>query len=399
MLQRDAVIVGARCAGAALATALAKRAWDVLLVDRDTFPSDTVSTHLVYPNTLARFEQLGVLDTLLGAHELPLLDFHMNGLGHEFGGRFTSIDGFDQCAAPRRVALDKAIVDTALAAGAQGRFGERVVDLVGSGTPEDPVRGVVLESGERIGARWVFGADGRASSVAARLGIEKERPMRGDVSFLLGYWRGLPDNGLATTEIRRDEILSRWAGEDGTALLTAWGDPGFTRGSRQERRRRYFERLARFPDTASPEELEGAEMIGDVVVAPESLMRGYFRRPAGPGWALVGDACHFKHPATAQGIADGVEQAIFVAEALSNGRAGLDGYEQWREDRAREHYAWSYAWGRRPDDNSEIMFRGVAGDQAAAQDLLDTFSRRLEPAEFLTRERFQRWAAVPAASA
>jgi flavin-dependent dehydrogenase len=53
MEERDAVVVGSRCAGATLATALAKRGWDVLLVDRDSFPGDTVSTHLMFPNLTA----------------------------------------------------------------------------------------------------------------------------------------------------------------------------------------------------------------------------------------------------------------------------------------------------------------------------------------------------------
>jgi hypothetical protein len=65
---------------------------------------------------------------------------------------------------------------------------------------------------------------------------------------------------------------------------------------------------------------DAGEMISDVVVAPESLMRGFFRTPTGPGWALLGDACHFKHPGTAQGIADAVEQAIYIAEALSGAK-------------------------------------------------------------------------------
>ena len=281
-MERDAVIVGARCSGSTLGAALVRRGWEVLLVDRATFPSDTVSTHLIFPNTLARFHQLGILDTFLAAHELALMDFRLIGLGHSFAGGFTPIDGFDRCAAPRRVALDKAILDTALAAGAEGRFGERVVDLIGSGTTEDPVAGVVLESGERIGAKWVFGADGRASTVAGRLGIEKTGTRQGETAFLLGYWRGLPDDGFATSEIRRDEILSRWAGEDGATLITAWGDAEFTRGSQEERRRRYHEALSRFPETVDLEELKAAEMISDVVVAPESMMRGCFRVPPVP---------------------------------------------------------------------------------------------------------------------
>src|SRR5262249_19669391 len=120
MNERDAVIVGARCAGSTLALALARSGWDVLLVDRDTFPSETVSTHLLFPNTLARFDQLGVLATLRAAHEVPLLTFRIIGLGNDIVGDFTPVDGFEKAAAPRRVALDKAIVDTALAAGAEG---------------------------------------------------------------------------------------------------------------------------------------------------------------------------------------------------------------------------------------------------------------------------------------
>jgi 2-polyprenyl-6-methoxyphenol hydroxylase-like FAD-dependent oxidoreductase len=146
------------------------------------------------------------------------------------------------------------------------------------------------------------------------------------------------------------------------------------------------------------EDLEGAELIGDVLAAPESLMRGYFRTPAGPGWALVGDAGHFKHPATAQGIGDAVEQAVFIAAALSDGPGNLDGYEQWREERAREHYQWSYTWARFPTAAAEIMFSGLAGDSAATQDLLDSYCRRVEPSQVLTRERLGRWSIAASAA-
>jgi len=389
--EADAIVVGARCAGSTLALALARRGWDVVLVDHDTFPSETVSTHLIFPNTLARLSELGALEVLLAAHEVPMLELRIVGLGHEITGSFTPIEGFERCAAPRRAALDQAILDAALAAGADGRLGERVVDLIGTGTAQDPVAGVALESGERIAARWVFGADGRASTVARRLGIEKTRPLRGEVAFLLAYWSGIPDNGYAATEIRQREMVSRWAGEDGSCLLVAWGDAQFTRGSQEQRRTRYLAQLSRFPETIEPRVLEGAEMIGDVVVAPESLMRGFFRTPNGPGWALVGDACHFKHPGTAQGIADAVEQAVYVAQALCEATPTLDGYQQWRDRRAAEHYEWSYAWGRFPRAESESLFKGWASEGDAAQDLRDSFSRLVEPSQVLSKERLARW--------
>lgn len=381
----DAVIVGARCAGATLALALARSGWSVLLVDRDRFPSEAVSTHFVFPNTLARFERLGVLDTLRAAHDLPLLGYRIIGLGHETAGRFTPIDGYDRAAAPRRSALDKAIIDTALAAGARARFGERVVDVIGSGTGDDPVTGVVLAGGERIRARWVFGADGRSSTVARRLGIPKRRPQAGEVGMLFAYWRGMPDDGYGTLDLGMDAGVSRWAVEDGLHLLVAAGRSEFTRGSRAERERRYVETLRRFPKTIPPAALDRARMITPLTVAPESLMRGFFRTAAGPGWALVGDSGHFKHPGTAQGIGDAVEQALYVTEALSGSRPSLERYEQWRDERALEHYDWSFAWGRFPRPETEPLFRSWAADGDAGQDLRDSFSRRVPPSRVLMR--------------
>ena len=401
MEERDAVIVGARCAGSTLAIALADRGWDVLLVDRDTFPSDTVSTHFMYPNTVARFEELGILDTLLGSHEVPFLASRVVGLGHHVEGLYTPIAGFDRGMGPRRVALDAAMVETALAkSGVTGRFGTRVVDLIGSGTDEDPVAGVILEDGDRVKAKWVFGADGRGSTVAGKLGIEKERPQQGEISFLFGYWVGLPNDGFGTLDVRFDHILSRWAGEDGIHLLVVAGNAEMTQGSKEERMGRYLEGLRSFPETLPHDQLDRAGMISGLVVAPESLMRGFFRRPTGPGWALLGDAAHFKHPGTAQGICDAVEQAIYVAERLSAPESGLDEYGRWIDERAAEHYDWSFAWGRFPRPESENLFRGWAGEPDAAQDLRDTFSRRVLPSQVMSEERLTRWFSdAPARSA
>ena len=393
MEERDAVIVGARCAGSTLAIELARRGWNVLLVDRDTFPSDTVSKlTLIYPNTLARFEQLGVLDTLRAEHTLSSLIWRVIGLGHENAGTFTPVEGFEHSSSARRITLDKAIVDTALAAGAQGRFGEKVVELIGTGTEEDPLSGVVLDNGDEIRANWVFGADGRGSTVAGRLGIEKERPQQGEISFLFGYWSGIPDDSFGTLDVREDAILSRWALEDGLTLLVVAGGDEFTHGSRDDRLRNYLEVLSTFQGTLPPEQLEAGEMISDVVVAPESLMRGFFRKPTGTGWALLGDACHFKHPGTAQGICDAVEQAIYIAEHLDASEPSLDGYEEWRDQRAAEHYDWSFSWGRFPrPEVSEKLFRAWATEADAGQDVRDTFSRQVEPSVAVSKERLARW--------
>ena len=131
--EHDAIVVGARAAGSPLAIALAKRDWDVFLVDRDEFPSTTISTHGIWPNGVARLDELGILDRLLANHDLPMNLTRFRGLGHVCEGAFTPIKGFDRGITPRRIALDKAGVDTAIAAGVRGEFGRKVVGLLGRG--------------------------------------------------------------------------------------------------------------------------------------------------------------------------------------------------------------------------------------------------------------------------
>ncbi len=392
MSEHDAVIVGARCAGSALAIELGRRGWDVLLLDRDEFPSTTISTHGLWPNGLARLEQLGVLDAIRAEHELPFYQSRIRGLGHEIAGGFTPVDGFDRAAAPRRIVLDKAAIDTALAAGATGCFGARVVSLIGSGAEDDPARGVVLDSGERIEARWVFGADGRGSTLARLLGLKKERPLRGEIAMSYAYWKGIPDDGFGHMQVEYDRVLNRVPVEDGLTMLIANGPPELTRGTSRERERQYLELVHRFPETVEEGVLDRAEMVTGVAVAPEPLMQGFFRTASGPGWALLGDASHFKHPGTAQGISDAVEQALYIAEALSGTEESLDAYAAWRDDRAAEHYEWSFAWGHFPKPGTgEVLFRGWASEPDAGQDLRDTFSRQVAPSRLTSKERLARW--------
>ncbi len=388
----DAVIVGARAAGSTLAITLADRGWDVALVDRDTFPSTTVSTHLLYPKTLARLDQLGVLDRLRSEHDLPLVSHRVRALDHDIAGLFTSVDGYDRAAAPRRIVLDKAGVDTALAKGVKGYFGTRAVELIGRGTEDDPAAGVMLEDGRELRASWVFGADGRGSVVATRLGLEKQRPQRGEIAIAYSYWRGIPSTGEITLQINLDEMLYHGPVEDGLYMLIPNGVPDLAQGTKPERKRKYMEAIRRFPETFDPGLLEGAEMVTDVAVAPEPLLQGFYRTPAGPGWALVGDACHFKHPATAQGIGDAVEQSLYVAEALSGAKPSLAGYEQWRDARSAEHYDWSFAWGRFPKPEvAGPLFRGWASEPGVGQDLRDCLARQIEPSQFQTKERLEAW--------
>jgi len=272
------------------------------------------------------------------------------------------------------------------------RFGERVRGLVGTGQAGDPVRGVVLAGGEVVRAPWVFGADGRGSTVARALGLAAARELRGALALLFGYWTGLPATEWFRMDVREDLSLVSCPCEDGVHLLVLAGQPSLVRGDRMAA---YLAGIRRFPATLNPLLVERAAMISPVIAAPEPMLRGFYRPACGAGWALVGDAGHFKHPVTAQGISDAVEQAWFVADALLGDDPALDGYQPWRDARAAEHYEWSFRSAHLPHPgHAHPVFAGLAADPDAGQQWRDLFTRLRRPSEVFTDERLTRWAAA-----
>ena len=85
----DAIIVGARCAGSPTAMLLARKGYRVLVVDRATFPSDTVSTHVVHPLGVAALARGGLVDRLVATGCPPIHSttrcrpLHVRVAGHE----------------------------------------------------------------------------------------------------------------------------------------------------------------------------------------------------------------------------------------------------------------------------------------------------------------------------
>ena len=60
----DAIVIGARCGGSPTAMLLARAGYRVLLVDKATFPSDTMSTHFLHPPAVAALRRWGILERL-----------------------------------------------------------------------------------------------------------------------------------------------------------------------------------------------------------------------------------------------------------------------------------------------------------------------------------------------
>src|SRR5215471_16040314 len=125
----DAIILGARCAGSPTAMLLARKGYRVLVVDRATFPSDTVSTHLVQPMAAAALARWGLLERLTATGCPPMSTFQFAfGPLTITGAPGTESSPFAYCA--RRTVLDKLLVDGAVEAGAEIRQGVSVDKLL-----------------------------------------------------------------------------------------------------------------------------------------------------------------------------------------------------------------------------------------------------------------------------
>ena len=106
----DAIVVGARIGGSATALHLAERGWRVLLLDAATFPSDTLSTHLLWSDALRAFDRLGVLGEVLatGAPPMTRVRLTFGRLANE--APIPTRDGYSPLLSVRRIVLDDILV-------------------------------------------------------------------------------------------------------------------------------------------------------------------------------------------------------------------------------------------------------------------------------------------------
>jgi 2-polyprenyl-6-methoxyphenol hydroxylase-like FAD-dependent oxidoreductase len=105
---------------------------------------------------------------------------------------------------------------------------------------------------EEIETRWALGADGRASTVAKLLGLEKQRPLAGEMAFIWAYWRGLPSTGRFQLHVTEHANLSFAACEDDLTIVLLGVEPELTRGDAEQRQRNYVESLRLLPRRRRP---------------------------------------------------------------------------------------------------------------------------------------------------
>ena len=377
VLTADVVIVGARAAGASLAIHLARQGRKVVAVDKATFPSPTMSTHVIYPNTLARLEDLGVLEEIEAHGPPPLYTawYHENRM---FVAPHTPERGRDWAICVRRVTLDDILVRAARRAGATILEGHGATGFLGAGTEADPLRGLTCQTPEgaalTIEADIVIGADGVNSTLARHLGLDREKVMPTETMLYYAYWTGVDTRNTQDFFFECPWVCAHFPADDGHHVITMNG-PAEARAGIADLQAFYLDRIGSIPALAS--RLTGARQVSRVTGT--TRLDGFYRQHTGPGWALVGDAAHFKHPASAQGICD----ALHAAEVLAQGIAAgdwRDSYPAWRDAESPELYAFCKHLREAPSDAAiRSVMDAMIADAPLARKLVDVWARSSRP--------------------
>ena len=362
----DVIIVGARVAGSSTAMLLAGKGLRVLLVDRATFPSDTLSTHQVQLPGGARLRRWSLLDQVVASGAPAARKVRFDAGPVVLQGCYPVFEGVDAVYSPRRTVLDALLLEAARAAGAEVREQFIVEELTLEAGRVSGIRGR-SKGGQPVteAARLVVGADGKHSLVATTVGapVHHDRP-----PLTMGcytYWHDVPlDGGEIYARPRR--AVGAWPTNDGLTLTyLAWP----------------VEEFPAFRADVEANALRTLDLAGDLGERVRAGRRAerfraspdlpsFFRRPFGPGWALVGDAGLVMDPVTGQGIGDALRDAELLAEAVEAGLGGrrplggaLAGYERARDRAALAMYEFTTdlaAFGP-PTAEQQALFGALEG--------------------------------------
>lgn len=321
----DIIIIGARVAGSTLAASLGEKGYRILILDRSTFPSDTISTHFFRAPALRAFKKIGVYTEIQSV--APHLKVNCNVIdGIEFSEPVDRPEDYPFYMCVRRIILDEILIRRIKQfPNIELRVGVNVKQLLWN---NDYVTGIVWEDSKQRReerAKVIVGADGINSFLAKEINAQAEHKEPVNRAMYYAYYRGIKAKKGPAAEFHfKGNTLAYCFPCDSNLTIVAISIPiiQFTN----------FKRNLKIEFNNLLNSMSGlAQRITDADL--ESPIRGsgnipgYLRIPYGNGWALVGDAGMVMDPWSGQGIDQASTHALFLANYLDN---YMSGRQKWK---------------------------------------------------------------------
>jgi menaquinone-9 beta-reductase len=412
----DAIIVGARVAGSAAAILLARDGRRVLLIDKDVFPSDRLSTHIVLGGGTKVLERIGVLEMLERAGGVRFTRSRTVGPDFDYSGELVRNGADDRGLCLGRVVMDAAMIDAARSFDSitfRERF--RLTDLLIEDDAVVGIRGEDASGVHEFRAPLTICADGMRSSVAQIASERIDAFKRVDVpcarAYYYAYFEGVSRERLG------DEVFTEFESAPGAANLVCRCENGLTvaatafdAAEMQTFRTDLASNLRRYLNRSSEvgKMLDGATMVGKVFSS--GLLNNTYRDPVTDGAVLLGDAGLHVDPLFGQGHSMALMSAWIVGELangwFSNGRGNsiwavpMAEFTRRRDAELMPYYRASMRTSQELvlDRASRAAHRSASREQWAADEMI-RFAQMLTPSAAFPSFRFARLMAAASRAA
>ena len=328
----DAIVIGGSASGAPTAMLLARAGLKVLLVEKRTFPRDTLSTHFIWPRGVSYLNRWGLAARVCDKSptftdlELSVEDISLKGSVPlaDLEARFQQLHGdtigvTNRCCGPRRYFLDQVLLDAAKDAGVDVREGVTFTQpLVEDGA----VKGIeaVRTNGATLSAKsqLVIGADGRFSPFARQVGA-RTLVLREQSTF--AYWGYFSDVKKIKQAIYKKGRLgvAMFPTSDGAQMALAYGPTDWWNAFRTKAEENFFKVFA-FCAPEFEEALRAANRVERFKAC--SSMPAFQREVWGKNWVLLGDAAGFHDQVTAMGQTHAFRDAQLLVDCVSEAFSG-----------------------------------------------------------------------------